>query len=159
MIHWKVTAVIAIVGILAFLAGFLVQWALDWMTNKYERPTDVLEEGWNKLVSNVDSLTKGGKIAGWLIGTFERIYYVAAIWQGAIALIPAWMAVKVATKWQVWSGLLDVLKIKSEDVTRRHEATRYIRWRVSQRFLLGNLLNAILAGVIYFVAQRVFECL
>ena len=147
---------ISILGIIVFtyLAGYFVSWALRWMTDNYKFPPEEGHKGgWAKVVSNVDALTKGGQVAGRVIGWLERMFYVAAFWHGAVFLIPGWMAVKVATKWQAWSGLMNALKIKSKDVGRRHQASRYIRWRLSQRFLLGNLLNIMLAGLIYFAAK------
>lgn len=151
MTKWRFEISVFGVLVLTYLAGFIVSWALRWMTDKYTPPESPHREGWARLVSNVDDLTKGGQVAGRLLGWLERLLYVAAIWQGALILIPGWMAVKVATKWQSWSGLLDMLKIKAKDPAQRNHAARYIRWRVSQRFLLGNLLNIMLAGLIYFV--------
>ena len=152
LIYWRFGLGVFGVLLLSYLAGYLVKWALDWVTGKYEFPPEHGHKGgWAKVVSNVDELTEGGQVAGRIIGWLERLLYIAAIWQGAIFLIPGWMAVKVATKWQTWSGLMNALKIKADDAGRRHQASRYIRWRLSQRFLLGNLLNIMFAGLIYFV--------
>ena len=100
-----------------YLAGFFVSWVLRHMTDKYEFPTeDEHTGGWAKVISNVDELTEGGRVAGRWIGWLERMFYVAAFWHSAATLILGWLAVKVATIWQAWSGLMNVLKIKSEDV-------------------------------------------
>jgi len=155
VINWRFEIGIFGVILFSYFAGYFVKWVLDWITGKYEFPPELEHKGgWDKLISNVDELTKGGAVAGQILGWLERLFYVAAIWHAAVFLIPGWMAVKVATKWQTWSGLMNSLKIKSKEIGRKHQATRYIRWRLSQRFLIGNLLNIILAGLICFAATK-----
>lgn len=125
------------------------------MCGQYQTPADVSADDWATVVEDTKGFSDGGEVAGRLIGSIERLLYVAAIWHGAVGIIPGWLAVKVATKWQSWSKLLGEIDIDPGLSDLRSKAIRYFSWRLSQRFLLGNLLNVLISGAIYFVAQEI----
>ena len=135
---------------LAFIVGYIVDWVLRRVTNSYRCPEFIDATKWKYIVGEVDQFAGGGPMAGKLLGSLERILFVAAIWHNALLLIPGWMAVKVATKWQVWSRILQKITPREENSDLHTQLQRYVGWRVSQRFLLGNILNILLAGLIYF---------
>lgn len=152
--------------LLSVLSGSFVRWALDALVRSYKRPTRVPTDAWKIIVDSIESLLADGSSAGWIVGSFERFLYVIAIQQGVLLLVPAWWAFKVATKWQVWSGVFDAFRLKQpplDDDTYSDFnicASRYFRWRVSQRFLIGNLLNIVLAIAIYVaITEFIRYCL
>jgi len=157
MIDWCLILVFGGIAVTTFLVGFIVRWALDWMTAKYKVPDEVDPEVWATVVAGTEGFSDRGGVAGRLIGWLERLLYVAAIWHGAVAIIPGWLAVKVATKWQSWSKLLGDIDIHPDLEIMKLHAIRYFSWRLSQRFLLGNLLNVLFAGAIYFWAQEILN--
>ena len=142
----------AIVLILMILGGVIVGLVLAVVTKSYRRPSLIPEDKWANYTKGVDLLTGGSRWSGFLVGALERLFFFAAFWSEAHLLIPGWMAVKVATKWQVWSNFLQGTHLPDWSGPQNTLAKRYTLWRVSQRFLIGSLLNILLADFAYLFA-------
>jgi len=142
--------------ILAVAAGLVVSRSLNAVTTTYRKPRTIDSEDWSDFVKSTDWLLGGGNIAACVLGNLERLLFVGAFRWGEPTLIAVWMAVKVATKWQSWAGLF--LEIETDDSSGIPQlyAQRYLRWRVSQRFLIGSLLNILFAAAISFVVFELF---
>ncbi len=138
--------------ILVVLGGPIVSLTLAVVTKSYRRPSQIPEDQWASYIKGVDQLTGGSRWSGYLLGALERVLFFAAFWSEAYLLIPGWMAVKVATKWQVWSNFLQDTHYPDWSGPQNILAKRYTLWRVSQRFLIGSLLNILLAEFAYLVA-------
>jgi len=63
-------------------------------------PSAALTDQWAILTS----ASEGGAMLGWL----ERFIFFVALWAEAHILIGAWLAFKVASKWQAWSNVISV---------------------------------------------------
>lgn len=150
---------------LSIASGFLVRWALDALVSSYRKPERIPKDAWQLIVDSIESLLADGSSAGWVVGSLERLLFVVAIQQDELFLVAGWLAFKVATKWQAWSGVFDTFKLKQaplDDDTYNDFnicASRYFRWRVSQRFLVGNLLNIGMAALIYVATIEITSIL
>ena len=65
-------------------------------------PNDESKEIWNTLCES------GYPKAGTWLGTLERFVGVAAMWTRSPELLIGWFAFKVASKWQIWTGVVQV---------------------------------------------------
>lgn len=145
---------------MADLSGFFVNFVVKHATRPYDCPKVVDETIWESIVTNVNALTDVGSSTGSLVGFLERILFAAAIWFEAIILIAAWMAVKVATKWNVWAVMLEQARFYQYDPRASPSSAgvhmkRYLGWRLSQGFLIGTILNILIAGVMCGVALAI----
>jgi hypothetical protein len=96
---------------------------------------------------SVPPKSKGGAI----IGTLERVVFFCALAAGFPTFIPAWLVFKAASKWDLWQN---IIKIESEkDKHIKLEARKLWGSYVYMRFLIGTLLNILLAGLGIFMAQ------
>ena len=89
------------------------------------------------------SLTKGDG-SGVVLGHLERLVFFGAFWIDALTIVAAWLAFKVASKWNVWSNVISVPKtISGIDELDYLIARR--RWgsQVLMTFLIGTLSNII----------------
>ena len=155
--NWYLVVFLALAVVLTAGVGPLVKRVLDEVTRRYKKPDAFETEDWKQYVNSTDLMLKGGEHSGWILGNLERLLFVTAIWQDAMLLIPSWLVVKVATKWHVWSGFLAQYYVKSEINNATTHGRRYLSWRLSQRFLIGSLLNVLLAFAIYG-ASYVIAC-
>jgi len=111
---------------------------LDYVKKSYGfvPPSESLKEKWT-------SLTQGDK-AGAVLGYLERLAFFGAFWFDAAAMVAAWLAFKVASKWNVWSNVILVPKtISGIDELDYLIARR--RWgsQILMSFLIGTLFNVI----------------
>jgi hypothetical protein len=136
-----------IVGLVVlYLVGTAARPLLDRVKRSYvlPPPADSLKEKWS-------SLTQGDR-AGAALGHLERLTFFVAFWFDAPAVVAAWLAFKVASKWNVWSNVISVPKtIPGIDELDYFIARRKWGSQVLMTFLIGTLFN-VLAG---FVAARV----
>jgi hypothetical protein len=87
---------------------------------------------------------------GCFLGFLERTVYFLAMMVGVSQFIGAWLAFKVASKWQVWTTITKVDPVLDE----LNLGTRR-RWQshVLQSFLIGSLLNILYAGLGILIAE------
>ena len=104
------------------------------------KASDEQKRQWLELVKG----SEGGAILGWL----ERLMFFAAFLLAAHIAVAAWLAFKVASKWQAWATVIsipDKLEIWNDDldylIARR-------RWgsHLLMTFLIGTAYN-ILVGM------------
>ena len=100
-----------------------------------------------------EELTLGNE-GGVLIGWIERFMFFGALWLGAGAelLIGAWLAFKVASKWNAWTNVTEVpQKLEGLDDLDFLIARRRWASNVLTTFLVGtgfNILVAILGAAV-----------
>ncbi len=89
-----------------------------------------------------------GTPEAWL-GVLERILSFVAFYVSAPILIAGWFAFKVASKWQVWSHIVQVPKKLGDSEEDLSSLTARYRWSsvLLMRFLIGTLSN-VMIGII-----------
>jgi len=147
------TFVNAVLGLLALaIFGQGAKPLLQHVKKSYslQPPSEPLREKWA-------ALTQGDN-AGALLGHLERIALFVAFWFDASAIVAAWLAFKVASKWNAWSNVISVPKaIPGIDELDYLIARR--RWgsQVLMSFLIGTLFNVLVAFVATRVGQSGYE--
>ena len=130
---------------------FLIEGLLDYVRDRIEVPTprgltDRDNPTWALIAKTP------GPAGGRWIGTLERIFFFLAILAGVSGLVIAWLAFKVATKWEVWTNLYRVPdKLPRINQMDFYLARTRLGARVFQRFMIGTLLNTSCALVAYFL--------
>ena len=139
------------VAVVTVLGGWLLVDVALRAVVQANRPERVAPVHWECIIESVDEAAEGGYgAAGEFLGALERILYFIAFWHGAYVLIAAWLGFKVATKWQSWSNLLSNIDVPELpdfphiEAVNRLRARRYLGWRLSQRFLIGTILNILI---------------
>jgi hypothetical protein len=105
-----------------------------------EPPDEEHKDKWIKLTE--------GNEGGAMLGNLERLLFFGALWKGMPLLVGAWLAFKVASKWNVWSNIISVPKeISGVDPIGYLNARR--RWgsQLLSTFLVGTLANVIIAYI------------
>lgn len=82
------------------LLGFAVHSFLKWAVAEPTNPEGLKVEDWKKIIER----SPGGV---W-IGLFERIICLLSFWTTQYTIIGAWLAFKVAAKWEVWKNIIQV---------------------------------------------------
>ena len=144
VIFWHI-----LIGLVAnYLLGFGTKWLKDAASKsiKLKPPTKTLENKWKELTSG----NEGGAYLGYL----ERLLFFGAFWNEASIVIAAWLAFKVASKWNAWTNVISVPK----EIRKINEFDYLIarrRWgsHVLVTFLVGTLSNLIL-GYLGMVVVR-----
>jgi len=91
------------------------------------------------------TMTVPNRGGAWMLGLLERLVTLVALTVDAPVIIVAWLAFKVASKWEVWGNVIQVSrKLEGTDEISFLSARR--RWGaiMYMRFLLGTLLNLII---------------
>jgi len=105
-----------------------------------------------------------GRHGGRWIGITERLLFFTALWVGAPILVGAWLAFKVASKWESWTNLTRVppqLKDAKSDLDYFIARTRWSS-RTMQRFLVGtglNLLSAFIGLGVFYLLVKLQPCI
>lgn len=134
------------------LLGLVVKAVLGFISEgiEIEVPGGVDESKWKKL------MRIPGKESGFWVGLTDRLIFFVSLLSGVPILVAAWLAFKVATKWESWSNVAQVpKKIKGVEHPIEYFIAR-TRWssRTMQRFLVGTGLNLVAAFIslgIYFL--------
>ena len=112
----------------------LLKWIAKAIT--IPRPARITDQAWSDLTS-IPGL-RGGR---W-IGHLERFLFFVSLIAGAPELVVAWLAFKVASKWEAWSN---IYKIPEEipGATKFESLLARTRWgsRTFQRSLVGTAAN------------------
>ncbi|OGI47912.1 MAG: hypothetical protein A2637_03085 [Candidatus Muproteobacteria bacterium RIFCSPHIGHO2_01_FULL_65_16] len=134
---------LVVIGLIAnYLADFITRWFLDTAasTITLEPPTKVLAKKWRDLTA--------GNEGGVYLGYLERLLYFGAFWEKEPLIVTAWLAFKLASKWNVWTNVIAV-----PEIVKRTDPLDYLiarrRWgsHLLVTFLVGTLSNLILAYI------------
>jgi hypothetical protein len=136
---------------LTLILGWPIRMLLDAIARRVEipRPRAIPAAKWDALIEIP------GYLGGSWVGGLERFLFFASVAIGAPELAIAWLAFKVASKWEVWNNLY-----KMPDSLPRVSKVDYFlartRWgaRTLQRFLVGTAANlaAAIIGIAFFHA-------
>jgi hypothetical protein len=127
--------------------------SVEWMTGRLldsvsreelAAPNASVEARWSAITKEDDR--------GRAIGMLERLIFFIAIWMRADTLVVAWLAFKVASKWDVWKNIVDVpaslegsttleAKLDALKARRQWGGRRYVRFMVGTS---ANLLFALI---------------
>jgi hypothetical protein len=132
---------IAVGLLITFLLGFgakpLLRHAKKSMS-PLKSPSVSLTDRWAILAH----ASEGGAMLGWL----ERFMFFGALWAEAPILIGAWLAFKVASKWQAWSNVISVPNsIEGLDPIDFLIARRSWGSHLLMTFLVGTAYNILVA--------------
>ena len=136
---------IAALGVFGFGAGFLNRSVKALAPLR--SPTDAIAEKWSILTAS-----DGGGLSQ---GEWERALFFVSIWIDAHLLVGAWLAFKVASKWQVWSGVVALPK-ELPDVDPLDYLIARREWgaRTLTTFLVGTAYNIVAAVVAVAIARH-----
>ncbi len=147
------------------LIGFIVAIAISYFLGPYisslldratqdiqlVNPNGISEEDWKSFVR-----PEGRDEAGRWVGVFERVLAFFSFYSGAHAILGGWLALKVASKWQVWATV-----IKMPDKLENANAMSYLRARqrwgswLHTRFLIGTILNVLVGFILAAALMKV----
>lgn len=143
---------------IALLLGFPIQALLGWVADAVPipRPAKVSQERW------ADLTTIPGRRGGRAIGHLERFLFFAFVVSGTPELIVAWLAFKVASKWEAWSNVYKIPE-NFPDATKYESLLARTRWgsRTFQRSIIGTAANlgaAILGLLVAYYLVRFDVC-
>jgi hypothetical protein len=84
--------------------------------------------------------------SGSFFGFLERTLFFIAFWTDGVTLAAAWLAFKLASKWEAWKNIIRVPeKIEDGNASEWFEATHTFGSWILQRFWVGTLLNILFA--------------
>ena len=136
---------LAVAVIIVLLLEFPISTILDSISDhiKIEPPAGIDPDEWEDLIKIP------GKHGGRWIGITERLLFFIVLWVSAPILVGAWLAFKVASKWESWSNLTRVPNELDDVVSDLAYFKARTRWssRTMQRFLVGTGLNLLAAFV------------
>jgi hypothetical protein len=103
-------------------------------------------------------LVPGGNAAAAVVGRLESLIFFGSLWSGSGFLVPAWLAFKVASKWETWTHVVRVGR-NIFDGSPAEELRVRNQWgsRLLQRFLIGtsyNLLSAMAGAAVALAIRR-----
>lgn len=107
------------------------------------------EDTWDRFVEHGQT--------GSTIGFLERFLFLGAFWVGAYPVIVAWLGFKVAAKWESWSHVVQVPTTLDpvRPIVWLQARMRFGSWLLS-RFLVGTLMNILIAGIAGYLGHRSF---
>ena len=128
-----------VVGLIStVLLGFGVLPLLDYAKKSMPLPppNEATAEQWSKLVS--------GNEGGAVLGHLERFLFFAVFLAGAPLAAGAWLAFKVASKWNAWENILAIpSKLDGIEDLDFLNARRHWGSHVLMTFLIGTAYNLI----------------
>lgn len=141
---------IVVIAICYFL-GKPVSKLLDRATQNIQlvNPEGISEEDWRSFVR-----PKGREEAGKWLGVLERVLAFVSFYSGLHSVIGGWLALKVASKWQVWATVIkmpDKLE-NAKDLSYLRARQRWGSW-LHMRLLIGTAAN-VLVGLILAAALK-----
>lgn len=138
--------------VLGFLAGLATTGLLGMLVPVIIRlqvpsastpPRGLTKERWGAVTHIGADLQKPVR----LLGLLERVLFFVCFWLGAWELAAAWLAFKLASKWQSWSSIVKVPEAAPDGVDQLDYLSAKNVWasQVLQRWLIGVLLNILVA--------------
>ena len=148
LVHWQVLIGLATIFILGLGVGRLVksvQKAIPLMP-----PNEKTKKKWRELTAG----NEGGRI----LGNLERLLFFGAFWVDAPSVVAAWLAFKVASKWNAWTNVISVPKTLSGTNELEYLVARR-RWgsQLLTTFLVGTLSNVIIGFLGVVVGRQGYE--
>ncbi len=142
---WRLSGFIGGLVVLALLAG-PVAGLVERSALRPPRPEGLPDVLWKELLEGADR--------GKWFGTLERWLLYFAFLVNAPALVAAWFAFKLASKWEVWKNVIRV-PTQLDGMTDAEWFAfthRFGSW-VLQRFWVGTLANTLLAMAIAWLSR------
>lgn len=129
-----------LIGLLAMLIlGLGVKPLMDYAKRSMHLPPPSA-----RLKAQWVALTKGNE-GGRVLGYLERFLFFGAFWAEAQIVVGAWLAFKVASKWNAWSNIVAVPQaIEGLDPIDYLIARRSWGSHLLMTFLIGTLSNLII---------------
>jgi len=145
---WQILIGLLTIYVLGLGVGPLLKYAQN--TESLRAPTEAIQDKWAALTSG----DEGGKI----LGKLERLAFFGAFWIDAPVFVGAWLAFKVASKWNAWSNVISVPKTISGIDEIDYLISRR-RWgsQVLMTFLIGTLSNIIIGFLGVVVGRHGYE--
>ena len=111
-------------------------------------PNEETKQKWGELTAG----NEGGRI----LGNLERLLFFGAFWIDAPSVVAAWLAFKVASKWNAWTNIISVPKTLSGTNELEYLVARR-RWgsQLLITFLVGTLSNVIIGFLGVVVGREV----
>ena len=154
--HLVKSAIALVVGILFcwFPSGLIVRAILRLIEDpeNIAAPKDIDEARWKEAVA-IPNLSGGS-----MLGFLERLIALIALAINAPLIIGAWLAFKVASKWEAWSNIIQVNpKLGEKDEVSYLAARR--RWGsiMYMRFILGTISNLLLGMAAFGITWVILE--
>ena len=149
---WKITAP-ALVGLgLSLLARFPVSLLIRRVKDGIPpiSPSLEMKEKWAALTADPES-DKSGRV----LGDLERALFFLAFWYTSWELVAAWLAFKVAAKWEAWSttGALPEALPNTDPLSYLIARRAWASQRL-MAFLIGTLANVLVAFVCVLVGKH-----
>lgn len=136
---------IAVLGALGFWATYLNRIIKEKIP--VPAPSDKVSGKWSVLT--------GPEKGGSTLGEWERALFFVCFWLDAHLLVVAWLAFKVASKWQVWSSVVALPKELPDVDTIDYLISRRA-WgaQTLTAFLVGTAFNIVAAAVAVAIARN-----
>jgi hypothetical protein len=139
---------------LTFVVGLCVNPLLKYVRKRMspiDPPNEAMKEKWV-------ALTEGNE-GGWVLGNLERLLFFSAFWMDASAVTAAWLAFKVASKWNAWSNVISVPKSALPNVDEFDFLIARRRWgsQLLATFLVGTISNIIIGLLGVVVGRHGYE--
>jgi hypothetical protein len=143
-VFWQVLIGLLTVFFVGLCNGHLVKYVRKSMA--LLPPNEATKEKWV-------ALTEGDE-GGWVLGNLERLLFFGAFWMDAPTLTAAWLAFKVASKWNAWSNVISLPKTMS-GIDELDFLIARRRWgsQLLTTFLVGTLANIVI-GLLGMVVGR-----
>ena len=110
-------------------------------------PNDAVKDKWEKLVA--------GDEGGALMGPLERVLFFGAFWMNQPLVVAAWLAFKVASKWNAWTNIIAVPN-SLEEIDDLDYLIARRRWgsQLLTTFLVGTLANVLVGFVAVAIGRH-----
>ena len=132
---WELLVALTLATLLGFTVGPFLAFAAP-----PKKPDGVEAKTWAQ-ITELESLGSGR----W-VGLLETVLFVGALFVGEPIVIGAWLTFKVAAKWEVWANVVKI----PDGLVRTPLLDYQVRHRFGSvllsRFLLGTLLNVLVAA-------------
>lgn len=145
---WQILVGLVTIFVLGLGVGCLVKSVQR--TIPLEPPNEKIRKKWQELTA--------GNEGGCILGNLERLLFFGAFWLNAPSVIAAWLAFKVASKWNAWTNVISVPKTLSGATELEYFVARR-RWgsQLLKSFLVGTLANVIIGFLGVVVGQHGYE--
>lgn len=139
---WQFIVSLGVVIVLGQLVKPLVKYVKS--SSPLDLPSNITNDQWESLKTD----NKGGSV----LGNLERLLFLGAFWGNMPLLIGMWLAFKVASKWDVWSNVINLPRVDAMDTSDEIERLIFRRqWglQLLSSFLVGTASNILIAMIGY----------
>ena len=152
-LHKLIVSIIILLALTPFV-GWLIDKAAKLDNRSY--PEIISKDEWDEIIKRPSG--------GVLVGIIERLIFLAAFWnEGYMLIIPAWLAFKVAAKWESWKNIIQVphaLNTQEED-KEPLKRLQYLKVRndwgtyLLTRFMVGTGSNLLISLLATYVGKNI----